>query len=313
MAEHSTFHLLVDRGLWIFNAVAIVGGSTAVYVKWWDSGSTDARVGLVSLTAFTGLIYFGTIWQQFRYSRKARYAEAVYYLRDAFARLNSAATPESLPTSQIADACQAALDRLAHIFLLVTGTRCRVCIKLFETPGEGQEDQETRPAVFTLVRDRMSSDDIRRQRRANSPQTKHLVDENTDFREIYSNGQNFFLCNNLPRLRDYSNTSIKHYGGDPASRPPLIVGPWAFWRNWKLPYISTLVVPIMPATAATTDTEQHGLTEVGYLCVDSPARGVFQRRYDVPLMEAFSDAIYPLLRRYHSLQQNSATQTQGGK
>jgi hypothetical protein len=239
------------------------------------------------LTALVlGLIVFSTV-QEYRYSRKARYSEIIGYLSEIYRDILKIIQDETANVDRIQMACRDMVTTLANAMSLVTGTRCAACIKVIV---QGQ-----RPKIVTLCRDQGSRD-----RDSDKKVVDHWMDANTDFEEVAkaaATPRKSFFENNLPRRREYKNTSFEVYG-----RPYAEAGFLSDWRRnltWPLPYKSTIVLPIGPVHVDSDSDDQRELA--GFLCVDSGARRVFARRYDEELTRGVGEALYAVIRRYTDL------------
>jgi hypothetical protein len=120
------------------------------------------------------------------------------------------------------------------------------------------------------------------------------LDENSDFLAMFRNpDMRCFLSNNLTksfRKQNYRNPGIPE--GFDVDKDP-----------WPLVYRSTLVWPIRKRDSRSeVNAQQHLL---GFLCVDSRARGVFWRRYDFDTGAIVADALYVYMKRYFELHRES--------
>lgn len=242
--------------------------------------------------------------QEYRYSRKTRYAEAlvfihsiVHRLRDTFNILNKfdSSNPEIRKQSNniIFKEAEKIVTSFATAFSLITSVRCRACIKLIrldETQKDyaslSKDEKERILYVETWTRDVDSN--------LFSPageEPKHWIYSNTDFKQLFD-AQNpatnkYFLENNLPKKHNYQNTSFKLYG-EPNEK-------------WTLPYKSTIVWPIRRITSKYERDEEQFTDKqdvLGYLCIDSDARNVFNDRYDIHVGAIVADSLFVFLRRY---------------
>jgi hypothetical protein len=247
------------------------------------------------------------VWQEFRYSRKAKYAEAFSYLRQIFYETSTKDGQHIGECSEIENICRLIVNRLATAFSLITGTKCSVCIKVLVLSDDSEASP--RPKVATLCRDDTSLDRERGSsplehwvEELENPQAiEHWVQENTDFQQIFERvgtPQRVFFSNYLPGLRGYQNTSFQVYGQ-----------PTAHFRGvrWPLPYRSTVVAPISRVHQL-----QRSPTLAGYLCVDSRSRSVFNRRYDIDLITGVGDCLFDLVHRYCELASESFESEEGG-
>lgn len=220
------------------------------------------------------------ILQEYRYSRKARYAEAAERVHLAFHRLRDAWF--SLYTHQddnaflehVTDSVRA----LASAFSLVAGVHCRVCIKELFCP-----DEKVKPKARALVTKTLSrSEDEPDQDYPGDEQ--NYVWDNTDFLLLFRKPEERkFFCNNLLELQGYKNS---HWTPEMIER-----------KEYK--YVSTIVWPIRKTLKAPVP-EIHPFHErhdcLGFLCVDSLARGAFRKRFDVWVGAAYADVLYAVLK-----------------
>lgn len=190
---------------------------------------------------------------------------------------------DNLSIDQILPELENLCDKVSDAFSKVYSNKIGVCIKFIV-------NDNGRPRCETLVRD--SHSNARCRKSGSQDTTKHWIDANSDFEFIYSNFDNdnietsFYLEQHLPNCKDYKNTRLKN-GWKPRSYlfyPERYARKW----NWPLLYKSTLVVPIVPLIA--NDQSQKAIR--GFLCVDSPSEGVFNKSYDVDIMKGLADGIY---------------------
>lgn len=281
---------LARSSAWLLGISASVVTLYLGYRRYAQVASPDAKVGLFLLALFAAFFLVYAITQEYRLSRKARYAEAL----PSIGRAHLLAMGQEHDTDrEIQLVAQDVCDRLSQTLSMVTGTRCSVCVKVIESeaPTTGQLKELE---VSTLCRDDQSYE-----RPLQAVGVDHPLVGNTDFLQIFKNpdhpGLNTYLENHLPRRLDYENSSFHVYG------EPYDWGP-RWWQrlirytvSWPLPYKSTVVTPIYPLEP---DDEDRLL---GYLCVDSRSRGVFDSRYDVPVLRSVAAALHPLLLRWTDL------------
>ena len=122
----------------------------------------------------------------------------------------------------------------------------------------------------------------------------HLITENTDFLEIIRKkgtpGGSYFISNILPLLSGYKNSSFEvHEQTNPPTQNFV-----TNIMNWKLPYKSTIVVPIRPLKLTKNENEDI----IGFLCVDSEKMFAFRKKYDCSMLKGIADGIYNTLNRY---------------
>lgn len=254
----------------------------------WDPMSRDGRVGLVFFGLLSFLLLGFVAVQEYRFSRKARYAEALnqIHLIYSICSLRSA-------TKALVGDFQNICDHLAQAYGLITGTRCSACLKILNQKMDESQVAEPRPFVTTLCRDANSIPS----RQFSDDEITHWLDENTDFEMIFRNlGKPMgraFLSNNLCRRAGYRNTSFTLYGGEPGYLTIPYLDLLVRYSTWPLPYKSTIVSPIL--APGSEGSKPHLL---GSLCVDSRSRGVFRERYDIEMMCSIAGALYPLLDQW---------------
>ncbi|MCC6365064.1 MAG: hypothetical protein IT165_16240 [Bryobacterales bacterium] len=265
------------------------------YQQWYPAASPDGKLAISFLSTCVLMLAAAAVWQEYRYSRRARYAEILASVTQVFMAL-SAKNPEQMQNlEEVTNVCRIIVNRLGRIFSLLTGTSCSVCIKVIVV-GEGD-----RPQVATLCRDDTSlhRETGRSPTEAwfstleDSDAVQHWISENTDFKEVFRRAgtpQLVYMSNDLPNEPFYANTSFKIYGEPIRTSIRLLR---SLMR--PLPYRSTIVAPI----GARDKIGRYLLS--GYLCVDSSSRYVFSRRYDIPLMSAAGEGLHGLLQQYLEL------------
>lgn len=247
-----------------------------------DSG---AALGMTYLASFAiTFLLFGAA-QEYRFSRKARNAEAATYFQEAFLLSFAASQKQFGDYESLRNSVQIICDQLASAFTLTTATKCSVCIKILDQWSETGSFGVRNLSVSTLARDSRAA---KRSKRVDASDVAHWIDANTDFLEIYrTRGPHVFFENNLPALRDYRNTSFAVW-----SEPP---GNWLLRRlNWPLPYKSTIVAALTPR-----ENRAQGAGEelVGFLAVDSSSVSAFSKRYDKDWIETAAEMLHPVIRQ----------------
>lgn len=280
--------VLARLGAVLFLASALAG-LWGFLVSWLKIASHE---GLAAILTLGVLVAFGAVllvWQEYRFSRKARYAESLPNLL-AFAR--AMAVGESLSEDRCKVVMADAVREISEAFSLATGTRVGVCLKkvVLETPSN-------RCRVEDVCRDPKSKDRSERSRsRSDGRAVHHWVDSNTAFKRTWTAagqpaGAQYFLCNNLPGVTHYENTSFEIYG-EPHPQG-MMARTFGLRDGWTLPYSSTLVVPVLSATKT-----EGSAVVLGYLGLDSASVNVFDARYDVPLLRIFAEFLSPVLDQY---------------
>jgi hypothetical protein len=283
--------------------LGIVGSVITVVVafqQWLPKFDPTAKLAVTFLGISSLILMIATVWQEYRYARKARYAEVLQYLSQI-----SAETLKPEPVSsvnrieEIEAICRLIVNRLSGAFSLVTGTKCSVCIKAVMAA----QSAPALAAAVTLCRDDTS---IERETAVSATEAgfpelagdynvEHLITGNTAFSQAlkypWSPRSRCFFSNYLPSETSYQNTSFQIHGPAPTSR-------WPFVRNfkWPLPYKSTIVCPI-----GRGQNLQLKYEVVGFLAVDSRSRRVFSNAFDIDVMIGVADSLFNLVNRYREL------------
>jgi len=272
----------------------------------------DIDIPVILLTVFmvvlcTYLVIYNSILV-YKYFRLSKYPEALESLTMAFSQIHfcnkellsydfseldddKIELVESKVITNLIHSC----NRLTEVFSLITGYKCSVSIKMIVEDSTNNNNN----SVFTLARDNRSSG-------RNAPDTsqqdhiKHSLLTNTDFNSIIVQEQkgisDFFIHNYLPFHKNYLNTSFEVYGHPKEINkvfPMNLIQYIVRWKNWPLPYKSTIVVPIKPRKF-----EISGTRALGFICVDSKKMGVFKTYYDKQLLYGFGDGIYNLIEKF---------------
>ena len=291
------------RALQRFGALLTVAGTAAslilAYDQWAGAAASDVRLALALLGSFALLGLVLLIWQEFRYARKTRTAEAL----PGLLRATQVTVGETLADES---ACKAALGDVAReaseMFSLMTGTRVSACIKIVKAE---LERGHYKFRVEDIARDPKSL--TRNGRAAHGTGSKHWVESNSDFQTLFEHAGKpkgeYFLSGWLPGEWEYRNSSFAVHGGEPARiKFPLLR---EIFRDiaWPLPYKSTLVVPIRNMGPRPEDIGPL----VGFFCIDSRARHAFSSRYDVPALELLAELAQPVLNKLITLSEAAQT------
>jgi hypothetical protein len=128
-------------------------------------------------------------------------------------------------------------------------------------------------------------------------QIQHTIRHNTDFYSIYANLNNekghFFFHPNLLAYQGYSNTSFLKYDGFKSHDPYGYHQDEASKHDWPLPYKTCIVAPICPSVG---DPNRKPEQFFGFLCVDSPDKGVFDKTIDVKIVMGCADGLFNVLK-----------------
>jgi hypothetical protein len=160
-------------------------------------------------------------------------------------------------------------QQLKTIFDGKTKSTCSVSIKL----ALGYDVVTANTVVVNFCRDKDSiSRDTDRYRA-----TEHKVFLNTCYNTILTKLTNkkdkiYYINNDIGGSKDYQSTSFDCNDG-------------------KLPYNSELVLAIIPKLRRDDD------SLVGFLCIDSKGKDVFDEKYDVPIIEGAIEALFDVIKR----------------
>jgi hypothetical protein len=252
-----------------------------VLITFLISHATSIPATILSVYAcfLISTLLFMLIRQEVRYRREIRYAPAMVPLRKTFVSLADASwtllegdgSEESFLLH-----LRESLRFLAEAFSLITNETCRASIKMTSASAIGDAPGRALDVeVVTLCRN------------TEEDEAPHLerdrIGNNTDFRQIFTENDAYFFCNNLPAQlnKGYQNS---HWDAH-------IIQTNAF------DYKATIVWPI--ARSRRIDRRAPEQREIiGFLCVDTRATDVFNETYDVPLGAAFSQALHLTLLRF---------------
>jgi hypothetical protein len=257
-----------------------------------EKKTTKELIFIIELSVFSISLFSFVIIQEFRYSRKARYSEAMYsvhscihFLRDFHCDFNSICKEID---------CKHALSQVitsfANAFSLVTGTHCRACIKTIEIRNKTQEQfqsiNDPKERVKYLYVTTFCRDSASALGKSADDEYTHPINGNTDFLELYLDvNKRMFISNDLNSEKGYQNSSLQ--------------------ANKELPYRSTIVWPIRKLVYKQDIEMKKGIFNqeqdiIGYLCIDSASRNVFLKRYDFEMGAIVADALFIFLKNYHA-------------
>jgi len=213
-------------------------------------------------------------------------AKSLSHINLGFAKIHQISREQNVDTSKWKNAFRGLTTKISDAFTIITGSECSVCIKIF-----GGNDYST-GYVHTLVRDEKAID-------RNTKSEKHYVSQNTAFNELFENIRSpkgrYFFENKLPFRKKYYNTSFPvythlNYRGCPDDwSEEQKLGVWN-----KMPYQSTIIVPIRPYSPEGIIDEEI----MGFLCLDSKEMDVFDLSRDLILLYGICDGIYNHLVKY---------------
>nr|WP_137116604.1 hypothetical protein [Azospirillum argentinense] len=261
-------------------------------------------VGVVYAVSVVSLLLASLFYIIIREQQKLhRYAQAVLHLhyachiaRDYVAELYLGQDPS------LDELLSNIASSLANCFTLITGKHCRVSIKELQKQGD-----DNKFLVAVVKEDILSS---KRRSVAMRPMSLH---EFTSLKNIFyglDGCSRYYLRNNLIRewrIHKYHNGAFSIVG-EPEIRTFLgfskVVG-------WKLPFKSTLAVPIRfqygdgikyETTPENKPSLQGHVQDDywGFVCVDCESSRAFDRRYCPDLASAYADVLYTVLSQAKS-------------
>ncbi len=125
---------------------------------------------------------------------------------------------------------------------------------------------------------------------------RDLISNNTDFRHIFVENSLYFLCNDLPAQLN------KGYQNSHWDEKLIQAGVYE--------YRSTIVLPIGKSRILNSQEGVPRREIIGFLCIDTQATNAFSATYDVPIGQAFAQALHLALSRFRSKRLNSANEPQ---
>lgn len=253
------------------------------------------KVSLLAIASYFVVLLLFLFWFTHTYSRKARYAESmrlvhssIHGIRDIAGYLEHCYRKKDIFSRDVVyKGLQECLDAQARAFTLVTGTNCRVCVKVID----GQDSANA--FVRTACRDAVSAADCKEKDRAEG--TEHLVNANSDFTYLLHSGRTAYLNGDVQNTNGYVNTSNDAY------------------KN-KLPYKSVIVLPIRRTYNIKNNAElPKKPVIVGFLCIDSNSRFSFTEKYDVQMGAVIADALCPILELWYRLEATTKRNAGGSR
>ena len=285
---------------WLHLTYIVLGVVGWIYAGYKGTPEVQARIAYIALFFYVAGLFLFLLYFIYAYSRKSRYAEAMFCMHEAIHVLRdltwylqeSSSTRAPYNKDRVKSGLQDVINSVSEAFGIVTGVRTRACIKMIG--GEPGDEH-----VVTLCRDSGSAS--RSGKRDARESNFHKLVENTDFRVIVEQHRDFYWSDNLAKHRDYSNTSV--------DKSPAYDG------QWLLPYISTLVLPIrytLPkAEAEATGVSSH-TRYLGFLCLDTLGRNSFNKRYDVQMAAAIADGLSGVLNLWSIVERKRGSAGSGG-
>jgi hypothetical protein len=283
-------------GKWLFGSL---GSSVATFfifvtiLKWsfLDSLLTSFSI-YVGVSILIGTIRFCLPFGKKNnvYPNKNPYGEAIGTLAEGFARIHYHRKNKNPNAQNIVDTLVFICTCIKRIFESKTGWKCSVSIKVLTSNVLISDEIKPEAEVITLCRDEDSIS------RANGKKVIHNIFNNSCFSYILDNiakpKGKFYINNNLPADKTYRNTSFEVYGevSDKFETENERT------KNWTLPYMSEIVVPITPMIELNRQKNEM----IGYLCVDCSPKNAFNTVYDIPMIRGVADGIYDILEAIYT-------------
>lgn len=234
---------------------------------------------LLFIYGFTLLAWI--LCREYYFSRKVRFAEANIVMCESFKHLKLASNAIESKNRDLAKQNLAlCLEKFSKAFAIVTGVNCSACIKSVNCDDN---EKETNKKYRTKTFIRHSS--------LQSPDSEVSVPvaENTDFCLLTTERcRQFWLSNDISKEHNYRNSSLEMLKTEQD---------WQrYFRGKEYKYISTIVWPI--SNNFLTESNQREDSFIGFLCVDSKKKNIFNCEFDVHLGVCLSEALFPVLIAY---------------
>jgi len=305
---------LINISASIITIVAAIASHVYVYVA--DYLPVIATVGLFIYILLLSIFLFV---QEYRFERKARYADASYLFHEVqhkirdlnhvlYETINQGRRFEPEAYSKN---IQDILTDVSHFFSFITAVRCRVCIKTFTYNIKDGNQPNIPPridassGIQTFARDRDSASCTKEK----GSNTRLRVSDNTAFEQILEENERYFFNNDLSIAFHngwYKNTTFTKI----AQKSSKIVQKKHVYHNF--PYSSIIVLPIgykvqkHDLLAQNKDVNENIF--IGFLQIDSKSKDTFDERYDVCIGAAIADSLYSLIYQYGFIACTNAVQ-----
>ncbi|ENM3786239.1 hypothetical protein V9N53_003583 [Vibrio cholerae] len=267
----------------IFGVIGVIG-VIFTFVTYENKEPFSFNVNELFVFVVQGVIILSLLSYLFyrEVNKRHRYSEAVYFIAHS-----SQLIKDFLRRYREGDVNKSDLDRLhekiannvSNCFSLIKGKKCSVCIKTIEDNN----------ILRCLARDANSD---ARYSEQNNDFSHHTIMENTDFSSFFLSSCpkiRYYLNNNLKKSwlnREYKNSSFFNVG---EPRVKNFFG-YSYVKGWRLAYNSTLICPIRHITSDNSVGKHY----LGFLCLDSSSRNMFNDTIDPELLYCFANQIYLL-------------------
>lgn len=196
---------------------------------------------------------------------------------------------------------QEILSLYSHVYSTLTGTRCRMCLKLMRT-DQAKEVSASNIYIYALARDGVSADECNKKDARRAREKLDKLKNNSDYLKLWDENIDdggYFFSKDLSKEKDYESSSVNFVTN--VERNPNRVKE----NGWLLWYKSTIVWPIRRESS-----QELGLeTEVclGFLSVDAQPADAFIHDEHVALGRLLAYALFPILDLYIYSEQRLAS------
>jgi hypothetical protein len=220
-----------------------------------------------------------------------------HIVRDCVAKLLK--KDDNVP--QIGQTAELFVDAVAECFSVITGHRCRCCIKGAIVKDEGQNTKVKKKKIAPRkVVAKALYRDTKTRTLQYIVQKEHVLSDNTDFAQIWDKNEHVYVCNDIPKAYandEYINSSIDK------SKVKIVNGEVT---GWHLPYKSTLVVPIRSNFLFPKTNTEDSYECWGFLCIDSNETHVFNNHCLVELAGSFADLLFHFFKIAQKIENDSS-------
>lgn len=241
--------------------------------------------------------------QSYRHARKSRYAEAsrffhplVHMFRDAMFNISCIEEPDFKHT------IEKMLTAFSSGMEIITGTKVRACVKLLRVDGgtqallEIQDQMRKNELIYADLYACDAHSSWPKKKDCQYPYDRDRLAWNSAFCSLLNGEGNYYIENNIPRAyknHRYQSSSFETYGEGQPGRP-----------KWILPYKSTILWPIrklkmdQDCVPPSDNNLAEGHHVLGFLCIDSRSRNVWEPRYDSEIGAAVADLLYSFMNTW---------------
>lgn len=284
----------------VLGAIASYVATYDLVKRFFDVAGYELIVASCYIITLSVLIIVWFIFRQYQTVRKEKYANIMDKIHNVQHKLRNMHTfmidnepkPDAkaksydVYISNIKMKFKEIMDDVANIYSMLSGTRCRACIKVLTEKDGGQV------YVDALVRDSSSSQRWSELDTYRSKNNIDLLDENHIFKLLFSEKKKAwsYHCHDVRSQEGLFSTSEAAYTSAAAPNPT----PKKLWEKLlptakQVPYRSTITC-VIRHPPLDEDTSKEAVA--GFLCVDSESSGAFEPRWDIELCFSFADALF---------------------